>query len=104
MSILPDYRLPAPSTRPLRLAGKAAMMSWAEPADTGAREVVMERIEAELLIPGSGDPVSDGVVVISSALEGAHIAQALDQVASGRKTSALHQGARERLRRFFGRS
>ena len=24
----------------------------------------MERIEAELLVPGSGEPVSDGVVVI----------------------------------------
>ena len=28
----------------------------------------MERIEAELLIPGSGEPVSDGVVIIDNSV------------------------------------
>ncbi len=40
------------------------MMSWLAGRRRIAMEDGMERIEAELLIPGSGEPVIDGVVVI----------------------------------------
>src|SRR5258708_6471113 len=40
------------------------MMSCGDQAGGPARENTMERIEAELLVPGSGEPVPDGVVVL----------------------------------------
>src|SRR5258708_19203177 len=40
------------------------MMSWGDKAGGPARENTMNRIEAELLVPGSGEPVPDGVVVL----------------------------------------
>src|SRR5258708_22478078 len=40
------------------------MMSCGDRAGGPARENTMERIEAELLVPGSGEAVPDGVVVL----------------------------------------
>jgi imidazolonepropionase-like amidohydrolase len=43
------------------------MMSWPAPRP-GPKEDEMERIEAELLLPGAGEPVTDGVVVLDGPL------------------------------------
>jgi imidazolonepropionase-like amidohydrolase len=44
------------------------MMTWLAGRRRIAMEDGMERIEAELLIPGGGEPVTDGVVVIDGSL------------------------------------
>jgi len=64
---------------------------------------VLTHVEGQAADRMRDDLLRDGVFVVANPLDGEHIGEALDRIASHKKAGALTTGARTRIRRFFGR-
>src|SRR5258707_11314944 len=81
------------------------MMFCGDQAGGPARENIMERIEAELLVPGSGEPVPDGVVVLDGpVISYAGAAREAPETTGGavHRTEAVLPGMWDCHGHFFG--